>query len=515
MRGLIFSSRLTIFLMVMSFNFDIGYCQNKYGNSVLVGYNGLTAIFNDTNKPQLKRYLPFYSIHTYFSTSSISDSATGRPLLFCNSRWIIDTNGIKIDNGDHLVDSYCYDDASIYVNDLHSQNSIFLPLGNKRYFLGIVNITDSSIDNCWNGTACLPVTLNCDDWRYNIIDMNLNNGAGRVVVKNAHLLYKTYLKVAHQTACKHANGKDWWLFKPANDPVPKMYRFLITSDSIYGPYEQLWDDGVIFDANRIGQMQFSPDGSRYASVLWFTNKVITGDFDRCTGLFSNRRVYSIPIDTLKANLNSDSVSQGVAFSPNNQFIYVTKAANVLQLDTQEPDSSLAWYLVKKDGDSVISSVYNAVRPYGNLFNGPDGRIYVGHFGGTFGLGISVIEHPNEKGILCGWCNQCLNTPILDSNYLVNMANQPNYSLGPTNNPNCWPAGMPAMPLIPPNELIVYPNPSNTSFFIKNKKDKKKEMYNAMGSRMLTTYGDEIDVSRLTKGVYYIRCDDVGVKVVVE
>lgn len=407
--------------------------QSNCGKSVLVGRGFLIASFNDTARPQLRRVLSVQSNWFPQDASSISDFSTGKPILFSTGSSVFDTLGNIIDNGDHLVDSLLY---YIHWPTKWQQSSIILPLGNKRYLLAISNTTDSSVKHCWDNLDCLPVVLNCDDWRYNIIDMSMNNGMGKVVVKNAHFLYKTFLKMTHQTACKHANGKDWWLFKPANDSVPKMYRVLITADSIYGPYVQNWDDGVVFDANRIGQMQFSPDGTKYASVLWFTNKIITGDFDRCTGLFSNRKVYKIPIDTLVTHPTPDSISFGVAFSPNNRFIYVSKSANVLQLDTQEQDSNLAWYLVKKDGDSVISIVYNSICEYNSLFNGPDGRIYVGHVAGAWGLGISSIDHPNVKGALCGWCNQCLNAPIADSFNLISFANQPNYALGPTNNPNC-------------------------------------------------------------------------------
>lgn len=99
--------------------------------------------------------------------------------------------------------------------------------------------------------------------------------------------------------------------------------------------------------------------------------------------------------------------------------------------------------------------------------------------------------------------------------MASFANMPDYNLGPTNNPNCWPDGVSAIPSIPPDDLIVYPNPGNTSFFIKGKKGKKKEMFNSLGSLIVITYDDEIDVSHLVKGVYYIRCDGLGVRVVLE
>ncbi|MBL7771548.1 MAG: T9SS type A sorting domain-containing protein [Chitinophagaceae bacterium] len=433
--------------------------QNNYGKTVLLGYDGLIAEFNGTNRPYVKRLMPPYTAIVLRGLSSISDSTTGRPLFFCNSRRIFDTLGNTMDNGDRLVDSFIYNPVN--AADLYPQNSIILPLGNKRFFVAIANITDSSINHCFNGTQCLPIRSNSDDWRYNIVDMNMNGGAGKVVVKNQHLLYKTFLKAALQTAVRHANGRDWWLLKPANDSVPGMYRFLISSDSIIGPMFQPWDDIYAPAWNYTGQLSFSVDGTKLASVTHFTNKLVTGDFDRCTGLLSNRKEYNIPYDTLIAGIWMDSISMGVAYSLNNRFIYVSRYANVLQLDTQETDSNLAWYLVKENGDSITPAQpnINYCTPYSTLFNGPDGRIYVGHItSGCPYLGISVIDYPNQKGALCGWCNQCLPSPAADTIFPSSFSNQPNYNLGPTSNPNCFPSNVPSIPLVP-TEFTIYPNPS--------------------------------------------------------
>ena len=64
-------------------------------------------------------------------------------------------------------------------------------------------------------------------------------------------------------------------------------------------------------------------------------------------------------------------------------------------------------------------------------------------------------------------------------------------------------------------MQVYPNPSNTVFYIKNKHGKKKELYNAIGEIMYSTINDEIAVSRYAKGMYYIRCEKEVKKVVVD
>ena len=71
---------------------------------------------------------------------------------------------------------------------------------------------------------------------YSIIDMSLDNGLGAVVQKNTILLNDT-LVLGRLTACKHANGRDWWLFSH-EFLTGNMYKFLITPQGIQGPFIQ-------------------------------------------------------------------------------------------------------------------------------------------------------------------------------------------------------------------------------------------------------------------------------------
>jgi hypothetical protein len=65
------------------------------------------------------------------------------------------------------------------------------------------------------------------------------------------------------------------------------------------------------------------------------------------------------------------------------------------------------------------------------------------------------------------------------------------------------------------ELVIYPNPSNSLIYIKNRKGKTKQLMNLIGDILLTTQQDEIEISRLASGIYLIRCEEETVKVLVE
>ena len=68
------------------------------------------------------------------------------------------------------------------------------------------------------------------------------------------------------------------------------------------------------------------------------------------------------------------------------------------------------------------------------------------------------------------------------------------------------------------DMVVYPYPCNRKIIVKSDKriaNSEKELYNSVGQLILITKENEIDVSRYSKGVYYLKCGAVVRKVVVE
>ena len=202
--------------------------------------------------------------------------------------------------------------------------------------------------------------------------------------------------------------------------------------------------------------------------------------------------------------------QGGGFSPNGQFFYLSKWFNIYQFEHAITDSSLAWYNVKRGTDTTwVSFEY-----YGKLQLGADGRIYIGKVGGGFKQ-FSVIDFPDLKGAACGFCRKCfrvdnalggLNTP----------PNVPDFNLGAdVSMLPCAPLAIHQFGNLEMSQLEIYPNPSSSIFYIKNRKGKKKEMFNSVGQMVFDTTKEAIEVSRLSKGVYYIKVEGEIKKVVVE
>lgn len=160
---------------------------------------------------------------------------------------------------------------------------------------------------------------------YSVVDMNLDIGLGGIIdtLKNIHVIEDT-LTWGGLTACKHANGRDWWVIchRYYSD---KYYKLLLTPDGIEGPFEQQIATQIKYDVDV--QATFSPDGSKFCFSNhggWFDYM----SFDRCIGQFSD------PVTVI----NGDSLAYfGNSFSPNSRFLYVSTLFDLYQYDTWNPD----------------------------------------------------------------------------------------------------------------------------------------------------------------------------------
>jgi hypothetical protein len=90
---------------------------------------------------------------------------------------------------------------------------------------------------------------------------------------------------------------------------------------------------------------------------------------------------------------------------------------------------------------------------------------------------------------------------------------PDYTLGASGQV-CWP--LQSVSVREESEAWeIYPNPASTIFYIKNAQGKKKALYNMIGTKLFSTYKDEIDIKKYAKGIYFIRCEGVSKKVIIE
>ena len=439
-------------------------------------------------------------IYSYFTggNSCISDT-NGNLVLASDGYNIYNKNGVIIEEGDTLIPlnmyQYEYGWASM------SQASIFLPFDNNKYYHVTPTFSDSQFNACVTNNSCYYDLL-----LYNIIDMNTNWGLGKVTKRMVPLMQNANLRKTQMMACRHGNGKDWWLLKNEGDNG-NVHTFLFTQDSVYDKGTQVFSQPNWGPWDIRGQSTFNSDGSMFATTSHgsSTGYVFLADFDRCHGLLSNPSVIQMPIGSQQMPSDSsltERLSTGLCFSPNGEFLYVISGWNIYQFDLQDN----TWFHV-----SGLDTVANAAQGYETAYLGPDGKIYIGNFHGL-SKQMSRIDNPDIKGAGCNFCPRCLRLDSLGANaYVGTPPCMPNYGLGAK---TCWPLAAEDV-LIGNDHLSVYPNPTNSILNFKNKTGKSKYLYNTLGQLIRTTQSNEMDIRGLHPGVYYVQCDGETRKVIVE
>jgi len=498
--------------------------QNKMGYTWVVGFNASFAKFDGTNNfPQTGQLYNVSHPNTPFmyarAQSNICDSITGAIVLSTTGMILYNAQGDIIENGDNLQPTKAYNHNSPPILPL-TQGSLILPKGtNGEYYVFIPTVSDSLYDLLWtnpNGTAA-PF----DMLRYNVVDMKLNSGSGKVVEKNKELLQNIELTKVMMQACKHSNGRDWWLLKHGSTQNT-IYRFLVTKDSIYGPFIQTFAQPIWDYVDLFGQNTFSKDGKKYAAVMGNNSKLFMADFDRCTGELSNPKVFNMPIDSTTVpywdNLGVlDSTGTGVCFSTNGNYLYIARSFNIYQFEYGQSDSSLAWYRVKHGFDTTQA----AFEDYGQLYRAPNNRIYIGKYGGSL-TQFSTINNPDNKGVACGFCRKCFRIDTAQGG-LTSPPNMPDYDLGADMSSICWPLGN--VDVQKEKEVAIYPNPANSFLIIEsetlNQQTNEFSVFNLLGeeiwSRKFKTTNSryQIDVSHFKKGIYLLKVNEYVRKLVIE
>ncbi len=497
-----------LFLILAVCSGYLSLSQTNFNKAWIFGGYGIKIRF-DNATPDTYAYIK-NGVYLTGGNSSICDS-DGRAILVSDGMNIYDSTLNFVEEGDSLTSSIFYN----YYDGIntYSQSSIFLPFENSIYYFITLDASDSMFN--WWLSPPHPHAAPYDRLLYHKIDMNANGGAGKVIERQKVILEHDSLMRSMMMACRHANGKDWWLVKQMYEYAPgdlksknKIATFLVTKDSIYPPTIIYFQDFLFSDYDQNGQAMFTQDGTKYAATCRATGKVFLADFDRCTGIFSNPKIYNVPeysrhdpIDTLL----QDPQTQGLAFSPNGQFLYVMKYWNILQLDLADNDSSTAWFHV-----AGLDTTWQEFQIYNTSYLGYDSKLYIGYFAG-FSKEMSVINNPDIKGINCNFCPKCLIFPP-GWGWVTTPPCMPNYDLGEFQ--PCWPLSNNEI-VKPEKDLEVYPNPASEVINIKTESKERRELFNSLGQLLFSTIANQIDVSIYCRGVYYTKVGGQVQKVLID
>jgi hypothetical protein len=382
----------------------------------LLGYANFNDTFNISQKARMYFDSASYSLipetrKIPFETTegNISDS-NGNLLMASNGIWIANSTGDTMLNGGGLNPSSFTTSNSTFGLPIDNGN-IFIPFpgDSTRYVLFHQTINDNAI-------------FKSTELYYSIIDMTLDGGYGGVVAKNLIAFQDTINWGIG--ACKHANGRDWWIIA-LKDHSNTIYRMLLTSNGITSVSTQMLN--VPFHYSNVTQPTFSPDGTKFAYSYGYGGANPYHDirlfhFDRCTGIFSDT--------TFIAITNDVTTGSAIAFSSNSKYLYFASWETIYQLNTDTTDIPSSLNIV-----AVNDVFYSPLPPlstnFSDMYLAANGKIYI--TSGNSVQDLHFINSPDSGGIACDVQLHALHLPCWNKR---TVPNHPNYYLGPIIGSTC-------------------------------------------------------------------------------
>jgi len=327
------------------------------------------------------------------------------------------------------------------------------------------------------------------------------NPLGKVIEKNKLILQDTFSAGA-MTACKHQNGKDWWIITAKDrTKADHFYSLLLTDQGII--------DTVTFQTGLAapqaytggGQVSFSPDGRLYVNHDPWQDLLLLFDFDRTSGMLAFReQLFTDEIDIRFG---------GVAISSNNRFLYVSTRDFLYQYDLEAPSI--------QDSKVLIDEFDGVGAPFpASLYQmqlAPDCKIYMNSTNSVWKL--HVIHNPNEKGLACNFEQRGID--LLGNTHGISLPSFPNYRLD-TPYPVCDSTiqvitATSEVVRLPESEVTVFPNPATDQIQIQWQGEHiptKVRIYSIQGT-LLSVHpylrGRAISTVDLPAGMYIMQLTD--------
>ena len=386
------------------------------------------------------------------SCASISDSS-GRLLFYCSDRaGMVEPSGLIynssneiMENGDSIIGEAWYYEMAIVPN----------PANFQQYYIIHIGI------------------LHNPGLYYSLVDLSYNSGLGKVLQKNVLISnLNGQSPVDGLAIIKHGNGRDWWIFSKTYGSLTtnNIHRFLITDTGISASTIQ--NIGTPTYAGFL-RLKFNTEGNKLLIVA-VTGLLELYDFDRCSGLLSNRKLIN-----WETGLRQDYFWDA-EFSPNSNMLYVVVHDTLNML--------LQFDLTATSISSTRQTLYSFNFPvYGGacLKLAPDHKIYwsISYYDGTFftypyadsirnmyNENLSVINQPDLLGMACDF--QPYSFYLGGKRTYAGLPNNPDYDLPALGGSVCDTLGLPnvVVDISGDNEITIFPNPATnklTVFFNKN------------------------------------------------
>jgi DNA-binding beta-propeller fold protein YncE len=367
------------------------------GNNPFAGFPNGRITFDSTgyiHVPEMRKM-------SFKGTEATICDAQGNFLMSTNGIWVANANNDTMLNGGGLNPNF-YANSWAFGMPL-TYNTVFIPSpgDTNKYYL-----FHHSFDQDTVGYLAYEML-------YSVIDINGDGGLGEVVSKN-NVFISDSLNQGF-AACKHSNGRDWWIMTQKN-VSNIIFTSLLTPNGIDTTFIQVLNSPVFY--YNVTQMTFSSAGDEFALYRYEPflkdETVVLSSFDRCTGMLSNTRLIPVTIN---------EYLWGLAFSPSGQQLYVCSSNRIYQIDT---DSLTIDTVATYDGFISPPGQSCCATSFWNMYLAANGKIYI--TSGSSVQHLHEMNYPDSAGVACDVQQHALD--LGSYLHLRAVPNHPNYNLGP-------------------------------------------------------------------------------------
>ena len=323
--------------------------------------------------------------------ATISDKVTGQLLFYTDGEKVWNRNHQIMNNGTGLLGGSSGTQSALIVPD---------PGNSDQYY--IFTAPDLT----------LSPTPRTTKLHYSLV--SLQNPNGDVILKNVVVYDNVAEKLTGTIDC--SNNGAWVVAHHRRNNT--FYSFHVTSTGVNTtPVISQYTENAI--DHTAGYIKISPDKSKIAIASHDAPSFLAMfDFNASTGDISNYRLLGVPAN--------NEMFYGVSFSPDNTKLYAigktiigptTYRSALFQYEANLGDANSI------KNSRVVFPVRLPVQFVSALQLGPDGRLYIAS---TYRPYLDIIDHPNQKGNLCGYRADAL---TLTSNSNLGLPNFMDYNFG--------------------------------------------------------------------------------------
>lgn len=482
-----------------SYTYEFENCYSPFDNSII---RFLGDTIDSFQAPELRGY--FGAGKSAFQNDEISYFSNG--YILANENGIIDSNLLEID---------VYNQG---VNELYFINTIQLPL-----FLNIKDSIREKVFLFYNK----PSYESFRDTLFAYSELASHQVPNEDVIiskRNPLLLSSDTTLIGKIAACRHANGRDWWVIK-----IGKYHDIIYLGLLNFNGIEMQKINTTVPHVEYYGvgsaSTFFNLEGTKFYIFNWTgkmnpsnniedRNLIYVYDFNRCTGEMSNPVKHDITIFSIL----SDKFYS--CLSPDGTKMYISKSYDLDSLGNIIGEGGIFQY-------DFITRTFQKINGHNNNYPilSPNGKWILVHNMTTPPEGellgqptFDIIYNPNELGQNCNYQE---NQVILSSFGVGFPPNLANFRLGPIDGTICDSLGLdapkePPVVITKPIVYNIYPNPTNGSLTIDFGNENKHSLgfYNSLGQRIrqfdTTDKTLEIDLKSwgLATGMYFVEIRDL-------